>query len=1269
MIFSNFQNKLLLYFSFAILFYLSEILIGIEIAHKYVVNYRRKVMQMKDLWKKIFIVGIVFMMFISCTAPITDVESSTDDDGNTGDNSFKTNLKGSCIVKLVSDPDYPEIKNVDGAISNIEFRATINGKDYYEKYYESMDSKVYMLGMDAGFWLVEVKAYDKNNNVYMSKLETIEIVAGESSEPKEIVLEQVKVTPLTISPSTNDISVSNNIEISTATVDSTIYYTLDGTDPTDESTKYTGAFKLSKGSKTVKAVAFKGELEASEVLSQDYTVNDGVATPVISPDSGTYSVDQTVTMTCDTTGATIYYTLDGSTPTDSSTEYTGAFTLDTVKDYTVKAKAFKDAKESSTAVAEYTISNGQAAVASISPTSGSYSESDFAGVTITTAQSGVTIYYTTGGSTPTDSSTEYTGKISLTEGAYTVKAIVYADGFSPSEVVSAEYVITGDVEKVATPVITPSASDHEGSVTVEISTSTSGATIHYTTNGEIPTTTSTVYETSFELTDSVTVKAIAVKSGMNDSDMASKSYNITQAFDGIKILVASSLGYDQIHYWDCDVTSYTDTDWPGEKMTQSGDDYVKEFEGASALKLLITKDEETKLHGNDMNVTEKGTYRVTADGIEIEEEVVQKPSIQVSPEGGKVKGTDTVTITINSEEALSSKSASIGTTDLTFSGNTATFTVSTYIADTASKTLTVSATNEAGTSNVSYTFERDDNYVPPEVDFTWDNATVYFVMTDRFNNGRTDNDHSYGRRNDYGGDAGTIGTFHGGDIKGMTEKLDYLEGIGTNAIWITAPYEQIHGFVGGGWENGEAKYPHYAYHGYYTLDYTMMDQNMGTVEEFRTFVTTAHNKGIRVVLDIVMNHPGYDTLLDAAEYGFGGVSMSVEDARNWTPGSGQHWQSYTSLFSGANWDKWWSRNWIRAGYYNNVNNSGPLTENTSFLPDFKTEVSNSVGLAPILNTKWSKETSGYDDWIVPAADSLRQDLGIAPTDYVVKWLAAWVEEFGIDGFRVDTAKHVELYRWKQLKDAASAALINWRNSSRSNGDPAKDWTESFWMTGEHWNFNAGGGGHSQGDYYSQGGFDNMIDFGFKSSIPMDASSMISKWNWYASQDGKKLPYISSHDTGSVFYNGDSGRQITAGTVLLLTPGPVQIYYGDEIGRDNGPGGSDKDQGSRSAFQWDKVDNAINQHWSKIGTFRRNNPAVGAGSQSDLGDNTVARTFNDNKVVIKVGASGSTSVNVSGVFADGTSVRDAYTGAIATVSGGSVTFTDGGNGVILIEAAN
>ena len=108
-------------------------------------------------------------------------------------------------------------------------------------------------------------------------------------------------------------------------------------------------------------------------------------------------------------------------------------------------------------------------------------------------------------------------------------------------------------------------------------------------------------------------------------------------------------------------------------------------------------------------------------------------------------------------------------------------------------TVTANVTNSEGTASdtsvLTIAAESTDF-------FTWDNLLCYFVLTDRFANGDTTNDHSYYRKNDLSGDE-NVATFHGGDIKGLTDNIDYFKKLGINAIWITAPYEQVHGWVSG----------------------------------------------------------------------------------------------------------------------------------------------------------------------------------------------------------------------------------------------------------------------------------------------------------------------------------------------------------------------------------------------------------------------------------------------------------------------------------------
>ena len=588
-----------------------------------------------------------------------------------------------------------------------------------------------------------------------------------------------------------------------------------------------------------------------------------------------------------------------------------------------------------------------------------------------------------------------------------------------------------------------------------------------------------------------------------------------------------------------------------------------------------------------------------------------------------------------------------------------------------------------GDASSTYTIQKSKWVTPPPVtgvDFTWNNALIYFVVTDRFANGNTSNDNSYGRKNPDASGHPTA-TFHGGDIKGLTKNLDYIKSLGMNAIWLTAAYEQSHGWTGGG-KNGN--FQHYAYHGYYALDFTSLDANMGTVDEFREFVTEAHKRGIRVIMDVVMNHSGYATLKDMCDFGFGVRSDGKNACEEWTPGSGESYHNKPiSEAADSRWDSWWGANWLRFGAYGGCG-SDDLTTCTSFLPDFKNEPNgSSVNLPTFLVNKWQTADAAHD---IPAAKAYREG-NMSVADFEAHWLASWVEEFGIDGFRCDTAKHVEKATWGKLKKYSNEALAKWRANHANGDDPAASWTDDFWMTGEHWNF---GTDPSDGSGYgSTGGFNSMINFSLGCSTP-DAST----WSSYAGKfnNGTSAPalnalsYVSSHDTQLC----RPGDMKALGTGLVLLPGGVQVYYGDETARpnDNGGSGNDAEHGTRSDMnfpsdisnqaEWaanvDSISTSFSSnetlaHWQKVGQFRFRNPAVGAGKQTETGDGSLCRKYDNssenisNAVVIHVGSA--SSVNVGDCFEDGTEVMDGYSGATGTVSGGSVSLSGTGS-LILLE---
>lgn len=140
-------------------------------------------------------------------------------------------------------------------------------------------------------------------------------------------------------------------------------------------------------------------------------------------------------------------------------------------------------------------------------------------------------------------------------------------------------------------------------------------------------------------------------------------------------------------------------------------------------------------------------------------------------------------------------------------------------------------------------------------DFDWDESVIYFMVTDRFFDGNESNNTASGAQT-YGKD--NAGLYHGGDFAGITQKLDYLEDLGINTIWITPIVENIPGVQVTGEGADDVPY-NAAYHGYWASDFTKLNPTLGTKEEFQTLIDQAHNRGIRIMVDIVVNHAGYDT--------------------------------------------------------------------------------------------------------------------------------------------------------------------------------------------------------------------------------------------------------------------------------------------------------------------------------------------------------------------------------------------------------------------------
>jgi len=525
--------------------------------------------------------------------------------------------------------------------------------------------------------------------------------------------------------------------------------------------------------------------------------------------------------------------------------------------------------------------------------------------------------------------------------------------------------------------------------------------------------------------------------------------------------------------------------------------------------------------------------------------------------------------------------------------------------------------------------------------FTWENATIYFLLTDRFANGDPTNDLAYNRKHD----GALLRSFEGGDFKGISQKIDegYFDQLGVNALWMTPVFEQIHG------STDEGTGMTYAYHGYWIRDWTAVDANFGSREDFKALVDKAHEHGIRVLMDVVINHTGPVTDIDSQ----------------------------------------WPDDWVRMGPVCDFKNYKGTVECTLVknLPDIKTESNQAVELPVFLVNKWKAE--GRLEQEVRELNSFFDRTGYprSPRYYIIKWLVDYILEFGIDGFRVDTAKHTEPSVWADLFKEANAALKIWKGNH-----PAEKLDDlDFYMVGEVYGYNiADGQLYHMSDStfnYFKNGFKSLINFAFKDDARKNMDQLFRNYSRILTSGALRsksvLNYVSSHDDGNP-YDINREHVLDAATRLLLAPGAAQIYYGDETGRPLKVKGANGDANLRSNMNWKDLKNnvEINGHstsdifsyWSKLGRFRNEHPSVGAGKHRKLTSSpyTFMRTWKKDslidRVVVVLGHHRQ-PVNVKGIFAEGQLLKDYFSGKQWVVKKGKVAVKQGNEPILLGVPAN
>jgi len=327
-----------------------------------------------------------------------------------------------------------------------------------------------------------------------------------------------------------------DVSITTDTPGATIRYTTDGSDPNPTSPVYMTPINVPNFTvMTIKAIAYKDEWDPSQMAIGTYTVTGTVQDVVFNPMGGSFTTIQNVVLTTPTPGAAIYYTTDGSDPTETSTQYIQAIELGLNSTTTIKARAYVNGWNPSAISSQTYVITGQVIIPGpvFSLVAGTYTTAQTLTISTVTLPTGATIRYTENGIDPTATSPIYTGQtISVPLNTVkTVKAKAFLAGWDASPVYEAVYNVTGTIV-LPTPTFNPAGGTYTTAQNVVINAPAvpSGVSLYYTLNGTDPSEASLLYQGAINLplnSGPTTIKVRGYKTGWVPSTIASATYTIT----------------------------------------------------------------------------------------------------------------------------------------------------------------------------------------------------------------------------------------------------------------------------------------------------------------------------------------------------------------------------------------------------------------------------------------------------------------------------------------------------------------------------------------------------------------------------------------------------------------------------------------------------------------------------------------------------------------------------------------------------------------------
>lgn len=425
------------------------------------------------------------------------------------------------------------------------------------------------------------------------------------------------------------------------------------------------------------------------------------------------------------------------------------------------------------------------------------------------------------------------------------------------------------------------------------------------------------------------------------------------------------------------------------------------------------------------------------------------------------------------------------------------------------------------------------------------NEIIYFVLPDRFENGDGANDRGglEGDRLVHGFDPAHKGFYHGGDLKGLTSRLDYIKGLGASAVWLGPIYKNKPVQGAPGEESA-------GYHGYWITDFTAVDPHFGTDEDLKAFVDAAHARGMKVYLDIITNHTA-----DVIRYAE--CDGAPDDEPPACAYRARADYPYTRSTAGGA---------INPGFlgdgepFQTAENFSRLTRTdyayTPYIPKGEEAAKKPAWLNDVRlyhnrgDSHWSGESALYGDFA--SLDDLMTE-NPAVVEGFIEIYKDWITRFRVDGFRVDTAKHVGDAFWRRFVPAVV-------DHARAIGIP------HFFVFGEVYEPDPAG----LARFTRDAAMPAVLDFGFQSTVEAVVARgepAIRFEKFFASdalyeggaEAATRLPtFVGNHDMGrfSTFVrnaNPDATdtellkkTELAHAMMFFLRGAPV-IYYGDEQG--------------------------------------------------------------------------------------------------------------------------